>query len=47
MALDNYPNECEMCGYKEHLEILQVHHIDGNRKNNKLENLMILCPNCH
>lgn len=26
---------------------LQVHHIDGNHYNCSLENLMILCPNCH
>ncbi len=26
---------------------LHVHHIDGNRKNNDIENLSILCPNCH
>lgn len=26
---------------------LQLDHIDGNHTNNKLENLQILCPNCH
>jgi len=26
---------------------LEVEHIDGNYKNNKPENLTILCPNCH
>jgi hypothetical protein len=26
---------------------LQVDHIDGDRFNNKLDNLRILCPNCH
>ena len=26
---------------------LELHHIDGNNKNNKLENLVFLCPNCH
>ena len=26
---------------------LEVHHIDGNKTNNTLENLMIVCPNCH
>ena len=27
--------------------MLELHHIDGNHNNNKLENLQMLCPNCH
>jgi len=38
---------CEQCGYSEHIGALRVHHKDRNRENNKLENLQILCPNCH
>lgn len=38
---------CERCGYKEHPEILGVHHKDRNRQNNELSNLEVLCPNCH
>jgi hypothetical protein len=26
---------------------LEVHHINGDRTNNSLENLQLLCPNCH
>ena len=26
---------------------MELHHIDGNRTNHKLSNLMMLCPNCH
>lgn len=26
---------------------LELEHIDGNHSNNKLENLTLLCPNCH
>ena len=26
---------------------LQIEHIDANRKNNELSNLVLLCPNCH
>lgn len=38
---------CEICGYKEHPEILGVHHRDGNHNNNTLTNLQVLCPICH
>ena len=26
---------------------LELDHIDGNRSNNRLDNLRLLCPNCH
>lgn len=26
---------------------LQIHHVDGNPRNNRVENLQVLCPNCH
>lgn len=47
---NNY--KCELCGWGQinpysGLLPLQLHHIDGNYKNNKIENLQILCPNCH
>ena len=35
---------CEVCGYAENLEL---HHINGDHFDNRLENLQILCPNCH
>jgi len=35
---------CEQCGKKEKLH---VHHINENRNNNNIENLMILCCKCH
>lgn len=38
---------CIDCGYDEVPAILGVHHIDHNRKNNSLDNLAVLCPNCH
>ena len=43
-------NKCEGCGLSEWMGkilTLELHHIDGNHINNKLENLSILCPNCH
>jgi len=47
LAFDNYKHECEVCGYDEHEGLLHVHHIDCNRNNNDIDNLMILCPTCH
>lgn len=39
---------CEFCGFKPvHSCQLDVDHIDGNRKNNDVENLQTLCANCH
>jgi 5-methylcytosine-specific restriction endonuclease McrA len=35
---------CRMCGNKIDL---QVHHIDENRQNNQMSNLIILCRSCH
>lgn len=46
IALRNYPHECELCGDKI-VELLDAHHIDHNRKNNAVENLMLVCPYCH
>lgn len=45
-----FEKKCYSCGNTEWLGQpipLELHHIDGNNKNNNLENLMILCPNCH
>lgn len=43
-------HRCEGCNQIEWMGQpipIELHHIDGIRKNNKLENLKILCPNCH
>ena len=37
---------CERCKYNNY-RILQIHHKDRNRNNNSLENLELICPNCH
>ena len=42
--------KCERCGLTEWLGEpipLQLHHKDGNHCNHRLENVELLCPNCH
>lgn len=42
--------KCENCGLTEWLDNpipLELHHIDGNRNHNTLDNYQLLCPNCH
>lgn len=42
--------KCEKCGIDEWNGCkitLQAHHLNGNHYDNRLENLQILCPNCH
>lgn len=46
-ALDKYGKKCNECGYDEHEIALDVHHIDRNRDNNEIENLVVLCSRCH
>lgn len=38
---------CQLCSWQEQKIPLELHHKDGNRKNNRLDNLELLCPNCH
>ena len=37
-------DKCEICGDDKNLDI---HHIDGNWRNNNLDNLQCLCRSCH
>lgn len=42
---------CKLCGQEDKWNnlplVLQLDHIDGNRENNLVDNLRLLCPNCH
>lgn len=41
-------DKCECCGFVPvHSCQLDVDHIDGNKQNNKIDNLKTLCANCH
>ena len=43
-------NKCELCGidnWRGEEIICELHHINGDRSDNRLENLIMLCPNCH
>ena len=44
-------DQCNICGllpvWNEKKLVLQIDHIDGDRSNNALENLRLVCPNCH
>lgn len=44
IAFKLHGEKCVVCGFDK---VLEVHHIDHNRSNNKKENLVPLCPNHH
>ena len=45
------PQYCEKCGWAQRTKDgylpLELDHINGDRHDNRLGNLRILCPNCH
>lgn len=46
MIRSKAPRYCNRCDLQD-TRILAVHHLDKNRQNNALQNLVWLCHNCH
>lgn len=49
---EKFENKCCECGWDKINPTtgnspLEIHHKDGNYKNNSEDNLALLCPNCH
>lgn len=50
--ISKFGNKCMECGWDKVHPItnkvpIQLEHIDGDSTNNSIENLKLLCPNCH
>ena len=50
--ISKYGEKCMECGWSEkhpntNIVPIQLEHRDGNSENNNLDNLKLLCPNCH
>ena len=43
-ALELADHKCQECGTPDDI---MVHHIDGDKKNNVVENLLVVCRSCH
>jgi Zn finger protein HypA/HybF involved in hydrogenase expression len=51
IVLQEQKNKCNIClnndGWYGNKLVFHFHHKDGNKKNNRRENVEYLCPNCH
>lgn len=46
-AILKYGKRCQLCHGEESCGAVEVHHIDHDRSNNDMDNLMVLCRFCH
>jgi Zn finger protein HypA/HybF involved in hydrogenase expression len=45
MLINQAESICEKCN--QFFPYPEIHHIDGDNANNELDNLIVVCPNCH
>lgn len=45
-VLKEHEYKCDKCGFADE-RVLAVHHKDRNKKNTSMDNLGVLCRNCH
>jgi Zn finger protein HypA/HybF involved in hydrogenase expression len=48
--IKEHGNKCWVCGITEWNDkpiVMELEHNDGNSQNNSLDNLSLICPNCH
>ncbi len=46
IVFNKFQNRCSVC-HIDVAEVLSIHHINGNHKDNRIENLQLVCFNCH
>ena len=46
-GLTYYGEKCMLCGFDEDVRLLDVDHKNGDRSDDRIENLQVLCVMCH